>query len=57
MGLMEVTDRIAALDWTMDELAQHHLALSREMKKETEFLLALDRDDHLSGSAATGQAA
>jgi len=32
-GLFEVTDRIASFDWTLEEAKEHHLALSKEMKR------------------------
>lgn len=41
-GLLGVTDRIAAFDWTLEEVKEHHLELNRQMKAEVEVLLALD---------------
>jgi 2-polyprenyl-6-methoxyphenol hydroxylase-like FAD-dependent oxidoreductase len=40
-GFFEVTDRIASFDWTLDEVREDHLVLSKEMKRladtQTEF--------------------
>jgi len=35
-GLMDVTSRIASLEWTLDEVRELHLTLSREMNAEVE---------------------
>ena len=43
-GLLDVTDRISAFDWDLDQVKEYHLALSREMKAEVEALLAIDRE-------------
>lgn len=37
-GLMEVTDRIASLDWSMDEVKELHVTLAREMSRGIEAL-------------------
>jgi flavin-dependent dehydrogenase len=42
-GLMSVTDRVASLSWTTDELMELHRSLSREMKKEVEEIRSWDR--------------
>jgi len=42
-GLLDVTHRISAFDWTLEEVKEHHLRLNREMKAEVEILRALDR--------------
>lgn len=39
--LLDVTDRIASFDWDLESVRADHLALSREMNREVEFLLAL----------------
>lgn len=41
-GLLEVTDRIASFEWTLEEAKELHLALSREMSAQVEVLRALD---------------
>ena len=41
-NLLRISDRIASLEWTMDELSALHLALNREMKAETQFLLDME---------------
>jgi 2-polyprenyl-6-methoxyphenol hydroxylase-like FAD-dependent oxidoreductase len=41
-GLFEVTDRIASLDWDLDQVKLLHLQLSREMNAEVDLLKALD---------------
>ena len=38
VGLIEVTDRLASLDWTLEEAKSLHRALSREMGPEVEYL-------------------
>jgi flavin-dependent dehydrogenase len=42
--LFEITDRIASLQWSMDELKGLHIQLSKEMNREVEALLDLDRE-------------
>ena len=42
--LFKVTEKIAAYDWTMDELRTHLRDVSRAMKAETQLLLGLDRN-------------
>ncbi len=41
--LMEITDRIAALDWSLEEVKDLHLDLSRAMKREVAWMLARDQ--------------
>lgn len=41
-GLLDVTHRISAFDWTLEEVKEHHLRLNREMKAEVDVLRALD---------------
>lgn len=41
-GLMDVTGKIASLEWTLDELKQLHRRLSREMSAEVEVMLDWD---------------
>jgi len=36
--LLDVTDRIAAFDWDLDRVKALHLELSREMKREVEWM-------------------
>ena len=38
--LLDVTDRIASFDWDLESVKADHLALSREMNREVDFLLA-----------------
>jgi 2-polyprenyl-6-methoxyphenol hydroxylase-like FAD-dependent oxidoreductase len=52
--LLDVTDRIASFDWDLDSVKADHLALSREMNREGDFLLALGP---LPGVAKTAEAA
>ena len=40
--LHDISDRVASFDWTLDELRELHLTLSREMNREVEAILALD---------------
>ncbi len=47
-GLLDVTDRISSFEWSLDEVRDLHLGLSREMKTEVDVLLTLD------GAFATG---
>lgn len=42
--LLDVTDRIASMEWDMDEVKELHLKLSREMKAEVDVLRTLDRE-------------
>ena len=42
MGLLDVTDRIASFEWSLEEVKEHHLELNRQMKAEVDVLLALD---------------
>jgi menaquinone-9 beta-reductase len=37
-GLLDITDRLASLAWSLDEARDLHLALSREMKAEVEHI-------------------
>jgi len=39
-GLLDVTDRIAAFEWTLEEVKEHHLELNRQMKTQVDALLA-----------------
>jgi flavin-dependent dehydrogenase len=41
-GFLDVTNKIAACDWTLEELKTHHMTLSREMSAEVELLKELD---------------
>lgn len=41
-GLLEVTDRLASLEWTLEEARGLHLRLSQEMKAEVEYLRGLE---------------
>jgi 2-polyprenyl-6-methoxyphenol hydroxylase-like FAD-dependent oxidoreductase len=41
-GLLDVTHRISAFDWTLDEVKEHHLELNRQMNSQVEALRALD---------------
>lgn len=47
VGLFDTTDAIAALDWSLDELAALHLGLSAEMQQEAQHLEALHAADDL----------
>jgi 2-polyprenyl-6-methoxyphenol hydroxylase-like FAD-dependent oxidoreductase len=47
-GLLDLTDRLASFAWTLDEAKQLHIALSREMKAEVEWILALDAEGSAS---------
>jgi flavin-dependent dehydrogenase len=42
-GLMDVTDEIASLRWTLDEVKELHLQLSRAMSAEVDVILEWDR--------------
>ena len=39
-GLLDVTDRIAAFDWDLEQAKEHHLELNRQMKAQVAVLLA-----------------
>ena len=41
-GLLDVTHRISAFDWTLDEVKEHHLELNRQMNAQVDVLRALD---------------
>lgn len=41
--LLDVTDRISAFDWDLEQVKELHLDLSREMKAEVEWMLEWDR--------------
>jgi 2-polyprenyl-6-methoxyphenol hydroxylase-like FAD-dependent oxidoreductase len=41
-GLFDVTDRIASLEWDLDEAKAYHLALSQEMNAEVELMKTFD---------------
>lgn len=41
-GLLDVTDRIASFDWSLEEVQELHLDLNREMKAQVEVQRALD---------------
>jgi len=41
-GLLDVTDGIAAFEWSLEEVKDLHLALSREMNAQVDVLRALD---------------
>lgn len=41
-GLLDVTDRISAFDWSLEEVKEHHLRLNREMNAQVDALRALD---------------
>ena len=41
-GLIEVTDRLASLEWTLAEAKELHLRLSREMSAEAQYVAGLD---------------
>ena len=43
-GLLDVTDRISAFDWDLEQAKEYHLALSREMNAEVDVLRALDQE-------------
>lgn len=49
--LHDISDRVAAFDWTLDDLREMHLQLSREMNREVEAILAFDGDPALSLTA------
>lgn len=41
MGMIDITDRLASLEWSLGEAKELHLRLSREMAAEAEYLAAL----------------
>jgi 2-polyprenyl-6-methoxyphenol hydroxylase-like FAD-dependent oxidoreductase len=41
-GLLDVTDRVSSFEWDLQEVKEHHLKLSREMKAELNLLRTLD---------------
>lgn len=41
-GLLDVTDRIASFEWSLEEVQELHLELNREMKGQVDALRALD---------------
>lgn len=41
-GLLDVTHRISSFEWSLDEVKEHHLTLSREMKAQVDVVRALD---------------
>jgi len=43
-GMLDVTDRIAALDWTLDEVKAHHLELNTQMNFLIQFARELEPD-------------
>ncbi len=45
LPLHDLSDRVASFEWTLDEVRELHLALSREMNREVEAILALDLAD------------
>jgi 2-polyprenyl-6-methoxyphenol hydroxylase-like FAD-dependent oxidoreductase len=47
-AFFEVTDRLAAFDWTLDEAREHHLVLSKEMKR----LADMQREFHGATASA-----
>ncbi len=40
-GFLEISDRVAAFDWDLEEVKVHHLALSKQMAREVDLLRAL----------------
>lgn len=51
--LLQVTDRIAAFDWTLDEVQALHRAFSDSMKAETRYLRGLtDQEDAMAGASS-----
>jgi len=50
--LLAMSSRIATYDWTLDELKQIHVELSKAMNREVEALLSIDREAASSGPAA-----
>jgi 2-polyprenyl-6-methoxyphenol hydroxylase-like FAD-dependent oxidoreductase len=45
LRLFEITDRVASFEWSIDELKDLHLQLSREMNRETDAILEFDVTD------------
>ncbi len=43
-GMLDITDRIASLDWTLDEVQAHHVELNRQMNSLIDVVLDLDRN-------------
>jgi 2-polyprenyl-6-methoxyphenol hydroxylase-like FAD-dependent oxidoreductase len=43
-GLFEVTEKIASLEWDLDEAKAYHLVLSKEMNAEVELIKTLDAE-------------
>src|SRR5262245_1346339 len=41
-GMLDVTDRISSFEWDLDSARELHLELSREMNRETKFILDLE---------------
>jgi 2-polyprenyl-6-methoxyphenol hydroxylase-like FAD-dependent oxidoreductase len=41
-GLLDVTDRIASFEWSLEEVKELHLELNRQMKAQVDVMLALD---------------
>lgn len=56
-GLMDVTDRIASLAWTMDEVKVLHKELSREMNATLAVIEGFGTAGDTAGSDATGERA
>jgi 2-polyprenyl-6-methoxyphenol hydroxylase-like FAD-dependent oxidoreductase len=44
-ALHDLSDRVASFEWTLDEVRELHLALSREMNREVEAILTLDQSE------------
>ena len=51
-GMLDITDRIAALDWTLDEVKAHHVELNRQMNSLIEAVRALDTEQQAAASLA-----
>lgn len=43
-GMLDVTDRIAALDWTLDEVKAHHVELNHQMNSLIDVVRELEPD-------------
>ena len=43
-GMLDVTDRVAALDWTLDEVKAHHVELNRQMNSLIQAVRELEPD-------------
>jgi hypothetical protein len=50
--MLDVTDRIATLDWTLDEVKAHHLELNQQMNSLIEAVWALDAQQPATPSLA-----